>query len=195
MSPKTYLFFGNIGAGKGTQVALLREFLGKNTGKKTVYAYPGQEFRNLLQSEGFTNARAKEILHRGNLLPLFLVSYAVASVLLKDVSSDEDHIVFDGFPRSVEQVSVFNSIVDFYGRKNSEIIYIEISKEEAVKRLMLRGRADDTETGIQSRFGEYENNVLPALKELEAQGIRVHKINGEQTVEAVFNDIKVGLGL
>ena len=195
MEAKTYLFFGNIGAGKGTQIALLKELLEKNTGKKVLHASPGQEFRNFLQLEGFTNSRAREILNRGNLLPLFLVSYAVGSLLIKEIASDDDHIIFDGFPRSVEQVTVFNSIVDFYARKNLEIIYIDISKEEAVRRLMLRSRADDTDTGIQSRFGEYERNVLPALKVLEEQGIKIHKINGEQAVEGVFNDIKLSLSI
>lgn len=189
MQTKTYIFFGNVGAGKGTQITLLKKFLEEKTAKKVVYAYPGEYFRQMVTGEGFTNSLGKEIMQAGKLMPLFLVAFAVSSVVAKEMDSFEDHLIFDGFPRSIEQVTVFNSIVKFYKREQPEIVCIEISKEEAKKRLLGRGRSDDTEEGINKRFEEYEQNVLPALNLLKEQGVVIHSINGEQSVEGVRQEI------
>lgn len=191
---KTYLFFGNVGAGKGTQIAYLKEFLAKD-GQEVVYAYPGEYFRSFTKEEGYSNALGKEILDRGNLLPLFLVAYATTAPIVRDLKSESDHIIFDGFPRSLEQVPVFSSIIKFYKRDNAEIVCIKISKEEAKRRLLARGRHDDTESGIDRRFEEYENNVVPALELLKSQGFKVHTINGEQTIEEVKVEMFEKLGL
>lgn len=194
MQTKTYLFFGNVGAGKGTQISLLKDFLAKD-GSNVVYAYPGEYFRNLVSVDGYTNSLGKEILDKGNLMPLFLVAEAVTSPIVRDLKSQNDHIIFDGFPRSLAQVPVFESILEFYRRENPEIIYIDISKEESKKRLLARKRHDDTEDGIEMRFEEYEKNVLPALHALEEKKIKIHKINGEQTIEEVKKEMFEKLGL
>ncbi len=195
MQTKTYLFFGNVGAGKGTQIALLNEFLVKKTGQKVVYAYPGEYFRALVKEDGLTNTLGKEIMHAGKLMPLFLVAHAVSSVITKEIDSKENHIIFDGFPRSLEQVNVFESIVKFYERESIEIVSISISEEEAKKRLLNRGRSDDTEEGIARRFEEYKNNVVPSLNLLIEKGYMLHEINGEQSIENVTKEMFEKLGL
>ena len=104
-------------------------------------------------------------------------------------------MIIDGFPRSLEQVPVFESAMKFYGRKNIEVVYLDISREEAVKRLQARGRHDDTEEGIAERFNEYENNVLPALNLLKEKGYVIHHINGMQHIDDVHADIRKVLKL
>ena len=69
----------------------------------------------------------------------------------------------------------------FYERGDVKIIYIEVGKEEAMKRNLLRGRADDTKEGIERRFDEYVNNVLPAMNYFKNhEGYELCNINGEQ---------------
>ena len=69
---------------------------------------------------------------------------------------------------------------------------IDISDEEAVARLLKRaeieGRADDTEEGIRKRLGWYKDEVEPVIEFFEKKG-SVVKINGEQSVEDVYNEI------
>lgn len=194
MKPKTYLFFGNVGAGKGTQIEILKKLL-EEKGGRVVYAYPGNEFRALSASGSFTSQKVKESMEQGNLQPVFLVGTMVTNVLMHGVESSEDHIIFDGFPRSLRQVEVFEDMITFYKRENIEIIYITISKEEATRRMKLRGRSDDTDLGITKRFDEYEKNVSPALSLLQEKGYKVYEINGEQSVEEVSRSIMVELGL
>ncbi len=194
MTPRTYLFFGNVGAGKGTQIELLKNKLEK-AGGRVVYAYPGNEFRALSATNSFTSKKVKESMDQGNLQPVFLVGTMVTNVLLRDVESEADHIIFDGFPRSIKQVEVFEEMISFYARDAVEIVYITISKEEATRRMKLRGRSDDTDTGIAKRFDEYEKNVSPALSLLKEKGYNIYEINGEQSVEGVHQSIMTELSL
>lgn len=194
-NPKTYVFFGNVGAGKGTQIELLQKYLTEKDGNAVAYAYPGGEFRKLINGTGYTSALVKDILHAGKLVPMFLVSWVIGNVLVDQVKDEHTHIIFDGFPRSLDQVVAFESMIELYNRKNVELVYIEVPKEEVIKRMKLRGRFDDTEEGIAQRFSEYENNVIPALTLLKEKGYPVHTINGAKTVEEVFTEVKTALSI
>ena len=67
---------------------------------------------------------------------------------------------------------------------------IEVGKEEAVKRMMLRARHDDTKEGIAKRFNEYTNNVVPAMNYFkDKENYKIYIINGEQSVQDVHKDI------
>ena len=69
---KTYVFFGIVGAGKGTQIELLKKLLSDKDGKKIVYAYPGAEYRTITASDSFTGSLVRAKLERGELQPNFL---------------------------------------------------------------------------------------------------------------------------
>ncbi len=194
MQPKTYVFFGIVGAGKGTQIELLQKDLTAKDGRSIVYAYPGSEYRKITASESFTGSLVKGKLERGELQPDFLTVALFTSILV-DQLTPESHLIADGYPRTPAQTEAFVAALEFYKRASPEIVVIEVSKEEVIKRMKLRGRSDDTDEGIARRFFEYENNVLPALELLQSKGYTVHKINGEQTVEAVHEEIKQKLGL
>ena len=84
----------------------------------------------------------------------------------------------------------------FYNREKVEIIYIDLDKEEATKRMMLRARADDTEEGISKRFDEYVNNVIPSMNYFkDKKGYTIHVINGKQSIEEVHYDIIKSLNI
>lgn len=55
-------------------------------------------------------------------------------------------------------------------------------------KLVRRGHLDEPET-IKFRWQEYQERTLPILGYLKNQGLRVKEINGEQSVEEVFQEI------
>jgi adenylate kinase family enzyme len=115
--------------------------------------------------------------------------------VLISLLTPEKNLIADGYPRAVTQSMSFEEMLKFYKREDIKIIYIEISKEEAVKRLKLRGRHDDTDEGIATRFDEYANNVVPAMNYFKNKtGYTIYTINGEQSVENVHQDIIKTLG-
>lgn len=193
MQPQTFVFFGQVGSGKGTQIKLLTDFLKSRDGLEHVYASPGQEYRKLIESDNYTSSLVKGPLSRGELLPGFLTD-AIMTNLFISFLAPEKHLITDGYPRAVAQSMSFDEMMKFYSRGDIKIIYIEISKEEAIKRLKLRGRHDDTDEGIATRFNEYVNNVIPAMNYFEdKENYKIFTINGEQSIENVHKDIMKAL--
>ena len=195
MESQTFVFFGIVGSGKGTQVKLLTDFLKKKDDKECVYAYPGNEYRKLTESGSFTGKIVKDSMTQGHLQPDFLTDAIFTNILVSSLSP-EKHLIADGYPRTLVQSKNFEEMAKFFKRENVKIIYIELSKEEAMKRNLLRGRADDTKEGIEKRFNEYVNKVVPAMNYFKGKDkYKIYTINGEQSIEDVHKDILKALSL
>jgi adenylate kinase len=189
MQSETFVFFGIVGSGKGTQVKLLMDFLKQNDGKECVYAYPGNEYRKIAESGTYTGQIVKESMNLGHLQPDFLTDSLVTNIIMNSISPDK-HLIFDGYPRTIGQSEKTIEISEFYKRGDLKIIYLELSKDEAMKRNLLRGRADDTKEGIEKRFDEYINKVIPSIEYFKDKpNCTIYTINGEQSIEDVHKDI------
>jgi len=191
---QTFVFFGQAGSGKGTQIKLLADFLKNKDGKEVLSVSTGEGFRELAKSGNFTSKRVKGIMERGELVPDFLTTTIFADMLSNSLTP-EKHLITDGYPRTVTQSESLDVMMKFFERENVKVINIELSEEEAVKRNMLRGRADDTEESLKRRFNEHKNNVIPAMNFFkEKEGYEILTINGEQSIEDVHKDIIKALG-
>jgi len=191
MQPQTFVFFGIVGSGKGTQAKLLMNFLKAKNGKECIYFGTGEIFRKIAQSsENDPNMQAiKDILNSGKLMPDDKTNELVANAIELQLSPDK-HSIFDGYPRTPPQSKFFEKKMKSHKRENIKVIYIELSEQEAIKRNLLRGRHDDTEEGLRKRFEEYRNKVIPAINYFKNKtGYTIYTINGEQTVENVHKDI------
>jgi len=195
MQPQTFVFFGIVGSGKGTQVNLLIDYLKKKDGRDIVYAYPGNEYRRLVESDSYMGHLVKDSVQAGHLQPDFLTDSIVANILMSNLDP-EKHLIADGYPRTVVQSQTFESMIKFFKRGEVKIVYIELSEAEATKRNLLRGRSDDTEEGLKRRFDEYKNNVIPAMNYFKDKpGYALYTVNGEQSIEDVHRDIIKALNI
>lgn len=187
---QTIIFIGSQGSGKGTQAQRLRELMEKEGGGTPTFLFSmGEEFRKFAKEEGVTEGMVREYLERGELLPTFLPIWMWTRLFIQNVKGNE-HIIFDGSPRTQFEAEILESAFSFFDRRSVTVLRLNVSREEIVKRLMSRGREDDTEEVIETRIAWYEENVGAALDFFAGlPRYRFVDINGEQTADAVFDEI------
>lgn len=196
MQPITVAFFGISGSGKGTQASLLIDYLKERDPKReTARAEMGNFLRSFAQQESFLSKKVNEILLTGGLVPSFMAIYMLTDYFNKEVRGDE-HFIFDGTCRRIEQSIAVDEISRFYGRTDLHVVVLKLSKESARARLAARGRADDaTEEALNSRFAWYAEHVVPSYKKLGELGWRIHEIDGEGDIETIHKNILSALGI
>ncbi len=170
------VLFGPQGSGKGTQAELLCEEFG------FFYFESGAYLRRIAE----TNSELRKMLDEGVMVPdIELTSYLTAFL---DQESLYDNILFDGFPRNIEQYVFLKKWLDEKTVTIDLVMVLEISKEETIKRLALRKRGDDTPEAINKRLELYKSRTEPLIQELE-KVTKVVKINGERLVGDIQNDL------
>jgi len=194
MKPLSVLFFGPQGAGKGTQVKLLIEFLKKQSDRGVIHIDMGQLLRDMVAKGGYSASLTKEIIEVGKRMPDFMPIYLTTEALVRQLTGEE-HVVADGLARGPDQTRGWDDAMVFYKRPDYQIISLELSEEESIKRLLKRGRNDDTEDAIKQRLGWHKAEVEPQLALMESRGRTVHRINGEGDMEAIHQTILKILGL
>ncbi len=195
MTPKTFIFVGRSGAGKGTQVELFKKRI-EESGAEVKSLVMGDIFRTFFKEEGYMQNVARELtMTQGRFQPDFLTNALFISGAVKIVD-EKSHLLLDGYPRSVNQLALTKELLSYIHRTNAIVVNIEVSREEVKKRMMLRGRGDDSESAIESRLGEYDRTVVPMLEAVKNDPFFTYtEINGEQSIEAVADEMKQKLAI
>lgn len=194
MQPLTLLFFGSQGAGKGTQVQMLVDYLQKKTKNPVIRIDMGHELRTLRDTGSYAGRLTGEVIDAGERMPDFMPIYLQTKKLVDNLGGEE-HIIADGLARGEDQTRGFDDMMKFFKRDNFQILNLVISDDTAVKRLLLRGRNDDTEEAIRRRLAWTKTDVLPQLALLKSRGRTIHEIDGEPDVETIHRNILSVLGL
>ena len=187
---ETFIFIGRSGCGKGTQVELLIEQMKQKAiisdQNPMFYIETGVKFRDFISKTSHSSRLAKEIMDRSERQPDFLAIWTWSDLLVTNLMGDE-HIIFDGTPRSLNEAMALNTALKFFKRTNVKVIYLDVSTEESKKRMLARGRADDKTNGdIDKRLAWFEADVLPAVKYYESNpDYQFISVNGEQPIEEV----------
>lgn len=195
MQPLTVLFFGSQGAGKGTQVQMLIEYLRTKSPRSVIHIDMGQELRNLRDTGTYAGTLTGEIIDAGRRIYDFMAIYLQTKKLAEHFTGEE-HIVADGLARGDDQTRGFDDMIKFFHRDGDfQIINLVIADDTAVRRLLARGRNDDTEEGIRRRLAWTKTDVIPQLELLKSRGRTIHEIDGEPDVETIHKNILSTLGL
>ena len=179
-----FLLIGPPGAGKGTQA----ERLAKAFNIPAVST--GDIFRMNVKNETELGKLAKSFMDRGEYVP-----DSVTNDLVRDRLSNEDAaggFLLDGYPRTADQVSELDSILEAAGTKLDAVVQLTADTEEIVRRLLNRaieqGRTDDTEDVIRRRLEIYANETAPLTSVYASRGLVV-LVDGLGAIDEVTNRI------
>ncbi len=199
--------FGIQGSGKGTQ----GELIAKNFEMKLFET--GAELRKIAAQDSKLGKKVKNVLERGELVPNKIVMEVIENFLENNIQ--EEKILFDGIPRSLEQKKTFDQVINKFER-NIRGILINISEEEAKRRLLGRRicqkckkiyasdfqekkcqkcdgdlikRSDDNEKAILKRIENFNEKTMPVIKKYQKEA-KLISINGEQEIKKVYREIE-----
>ncbi len=167
------IIMGPQGSGKTTQAQILAEKI------KIPLVVMGNIFRELAKEDSDRGREIKEILEKGQLVSDDKTIDIVNNHPLEPNCANG--FVLDGFPRNLVQAQGLTKKID-------KVFYIKIQDAVSLKRLLLRGRADDTEETIANRLSIYHEETEPVLNFYRKQGILI-EIDGERTVEEISGEI------
>jgi len=194
--PKTIIVVGRSGSGKGTQINLLKEYIQTQSQSNEVYHFEsGKLFRDMITEPGYTSDRIRKTLESGELVPDVITDWLLIDGMKKNISSENDMVIFDGYPRTLHQADFLNQALRYYHRDNAVVIHIDVSEDEVRTRMQERGRADDTYMEIiNTRISWYNENVVPTLEYLRAQDYyTVIDIKGEGEISTIHEQILTAL--
>lgn len=119
---KNIIFIAPPAAGKGTQSQMLKEKFGY------VHISTGDLLRAEIASGSELGCEVKNIIDKGNLVSDELMIDIIKSKLTEIKGKP---FILDGFPRTLNQAESLDGILD----DNYETIYLELPREDAIKRI------------------------------------------------------------
>lgn len=189
-TPEIIFIMGPQGCGKGTQARILAE-------KLDMYYW---------EMGGILRASKELKLSDGNTVGgiidggKYLTDDQLKEVIEPRLKSlpEKQGIIFDGIPRRIGQAEYLFDYLEKRGNKNMVTLYINLPREESIKRLLLRAqiekRVDDTRESIESRLKEHETNTLPILGYLKERTEFI-EIDGIPAIPEVTRAIFKVLGI
>ncbi len=176
---KHLLFLGAPGAGKGTQAELLSQ------NNSYLHLSTGELLRKEIAMNTTLGIKVKDIINRGELVSDDLVLKIVRQNLVKDNKG----WILDGYPRNLSQVNSLNEVLNEINQPLELVFYLDIPEEVLIKRLLLRGRKDDTEETIRTRVDIYKKTTEPLIQYFEDLSL-LEYIDADRDLKTISSDIK-----
>ena len=212
--PKIIILLGRSGSGKGTQAKLLIDDFGFD------YLGTGDLLRERVKENDFSGKKLKQEMDKGERVSTYYVFqlWGKAAEKIKEKPNLKG-IIIDGSPRSLLEAELMDGLLDWYEWENIKVILIDISSKEAFDRLTKRRmckmcgrlipwvgtfkdlkvcdqcggelieRADDAPAAIRRRMDYFKKDVEPAIEYYQKRK-RLIEIDGEQSIEDVYRDVK-----
>lgn len=199
---------GPQGSGKGTQSEILAHKLG------FLHISAGDLLRKKILSNNQFAHHLKAILDSGKLVPFGIIERVNEEEIKK--YPGVEGIIFDGVLRNIDQVQAMSGLWSKLKLDEPLLVVLEISDEEAVKRISKRRvcpkcnyisfsnnnetkicpkcgetmiqRSDDTTEAILSRLKIYHQETIPVIAMFQSKN-RVIVVDGSPSIETISEAI------
>ncbi len=211
------IMLGAPGAGKGTQAKKIADLC------NIPHISTGDIFRANIKQGTELGKKAKTYMDAGDLVPDELVCDLVVDRIQQDDCTKG--FILDGFPRTIPQAEALTSALDAIEQKMEYALNIDVPDENIIHRMAGRRacvgcgatyhvefnptkkegvcdvcgeelilRDDDKPETVKNRLNVYHEQTKPLIQYYDERDI-MHTIDGTQTMDEVFSDIRKILGV
>ncbi|MBN2788980.1 MAG: adenylate kinase [Candidatus Delongbacteria bacterium] len=204
------LLLGAPGSGKGSQAELLEKVYG------IVQVSTGDLLREAVSNKTEVGIKAKVKMDKGELVENECVLKLLSERIKK--SDCDNGVIFDGFPRNIEQTKLLDDLLVERGRKLDLVVNIEVPFEIIISRLNSRRmckncgkgynmisnppkgvncdlcngeiiiRDDDKEDVVRNRLDVYDKNTKPLISYYSEKSLLVN-IDGVGKISDIFEEL------
>jgi len=183
---KNIILCGAPGCGKGTQA----EFIVANYG--LTHLSTGQLMRSVAASGSELGNLIDSYISQGHLVPDD-VTIRLLEEYISQLPADTKGLIFDGFPRTLNQAVQLERLMKKRGDVNAILIDINVPEDELIRRLLERGktsgRSDDSDISIiKERLAVYHDQTRPVDDYYELHD-KYARIQGLGTISEIFGRI------
>jgi len=168
------IIFGPPGAGKGTQSSCLVEI------KKMYQLSTGDLLRAELNSKSSLSEKLKKIMDSGKLVS----DEIIKDLIEKKISepSIKNNIIFDGFPRNIDQAKSLDLMLEKYDQKISLVINLKVDNSILVKRISGRVSCSICKKPFNEFFDPPRDHSECVIKECSERNLIKRSDDNENTV-------------
>lgn len=183
---KNIILCGAPGCGKGTQA----EFIVAHYG--LTHLSTGQMMRKEAESGSELGKLIDSYISHGHLVPDD-VTIEMLDKYISSLPSDTKGVIFDGFPRTLNQAVQLERLMKKRGDETAILIDINVPEDELIRRLLERGktsgRSDDSDLNIiKERLIVYHDQTRPVDDYYELHD-KYARIQGLGTISEIFGRI------
>lgn len=181
------VIFGAPGSGKGTQSERLIKEYGLH------HISTGEVLRDHIARGTELGRIADSYISKGQLIPDDLMIRVLEHVLDSEPEKTARGVIFDGFPRTIEQAKALKKMLASRNSKVHAVVGLEVPEDELMRRMLKRGhdtgRADDNPDTIANRLKVYHSQTSPLREYYIGEG-EYHAIDGSGDIDGIFNSIR-----
>ncbi len=178
------ILFGPPGAGKGTQA----KYLVKKINGFQIST--GEILRDEIRKDSEIGKIIINDMSDGK-----FVSDEIVNKLIKTLVFDpqkKNKLIFDGYPRSINQAKNLNLLLDESNQKIDCIFFLNVNKETIIKRIekrkIIEKRLDDELNTILKRYDTYMETTRPVL-DFYSKKPNFHEIDGTLEIDEITRKI------
>lgn len=204
------IFLGPAGSGKGTQAQYLKE--------KFQFAHlsTGDLLRAEVKSGSELGTKVQAVIDAGDLVSDdIILSIIKENIVRLTEKGNLPGIVFDGFPRTVDQAKSFDEMLSSMGLNLNQAIYFDLSLEESIHRISGRqidsrnnmvyhkdsnpapaeaepyliSRDDDNPEKVKHRYTVYQNETAPLIQHYSNSLLTIDCLKSIDDIHQTFDEL------
>lgn len=178
------ILIGPPGAGKGTQCQKLVEHL------RVPHLSTGEMLRSAVRAGTAEGVQAATYMEQGQLVPDSIILGMVTKRL--EAADCREGCLLDGFPRTLPQAATLDELLERRAMSVDGVIELAVPRDELVRRMLARKRADDNPEIFSKRIASFEVQTAPLLDYYQRQG-KLASIDGLGTADEIFARVQAAL--